>query len=134
MAEDAGCEPARVLTPTRFPIPVPEVQTGPSWSIHALAAVIAELVCRQTSMSAADAGEHVSCKKMEDAELERAIRRLIFPAAIHCRTPWMNWDNRMERVTGIEPASKAWEPYSAALVQSRDQRLTVIMVTPVGRC
>ena len=29
-----------------------------------------------------------------------------------------NWAFIVERVTGIEPASRAWEPYSAALVQA----------------
>jgi hypothetical protein len=28
----------------------------------------------------------------------------------------MNWDNGMERVTGIEPASRAWEPSNDTLV------------------
>jgi hypothetical protein len=30
----------------------------------------------------------------------------------------MNCDNRMERVTGIEPASRAWEPYNDAQVRA----------------
>jgi hypothetical protein len=40
----------------------------------------------------------------------------MFLAQTHRRTALMNWTFPMERVTGIEPASRAWEPSNDALV------------------
>jgi hypothetical protein len=40
----------------------------------------------------------------------------------------------MERVTGIEPASRAWEPYIGALVQGLTCGQSWSGVTPVDRC
>jgi hypothetical protein len=40
----------------------------------------------------------------------------------------------MERVTGIEPASRAWEPYNDALAQALTSGRPWSGVTAVDRC
>ena len=44
------------------------------------------------------------------------------------------WVFPMERVTGIGPASRAWEPYNDALVQALTCGRPWSRVTPVNRC
>ena len=58
----------------------------------------------------------------------------MLPGETHCLIPWMNCDNGMERVTGIEPASRAWEPLNAALVQTLTCGQPWSWLTRVDRC
>jgi hypothetical protein len=42
----------------------------------------------------------------------------MFLVATHRHTVLMNWAFRMEWVTGIEPASRAWDPQNDSLDQA----------------
>jgi hypothetical protein len=58
----------------------------------------------------------------------------MLPKTAHCRTLLMNCGNTLERVTGIEPASRAWEPYIGALLQALSCGQPWSGVTLVDRC
>ena len=45
----------------------------------------------------------------------------------------MSWTLMVERVTGVEPASRAWEPYNDGLVQGSTCDQAWPGVTPLDR-
>jgi len=61
-------------------------------------------------------------------------RKPMLPKTAHCRTLLMNCGNTLERVTGIEPASRAWELHNDALVQAVICGEPWSWVTLVDRC